>query len=84
MADPNAATDGCSDSNGEVYTLTGISGSGTAYTVSTAILPQTYTIVVTDPNNSQTTTLTAVVSATGVMVGATNYPTGTPIPVTVP
>jgi hypothetical protein len=84
VADPNAATDGCTNSNGEVYTLTGISGSGTAYTVSTAILPQTYTIVVTDPNNSQTTSLTAVVSATGVMVGATNYPTGTPIPVTVP
>ena len=32
VADPNAATDGCSTSNGEVYTLTGISGSGTAYT----------------------------------------------------
>ena len=29
---------GCSTSNGEVYTLTGISGSGTAYTVLTAIL----------------------------------------------
>jgi hypothetical protein len=84
VADPLAATDGCSTSNGEVYTLKGISGSGTAYTVSTAILTQTYTIVVTDPNNAKTSTpITAVVSATGVKVGATNYPTGTPIPVTV-
>jgi hypothetical protein len=40
-------------------------------------------LVVTDPNNSKTTSLTVVVSSTGVMVGATNYPTGTPIPVTV-
>ena len=85
VADPNAATDGCSASNGEVYTLTGISGSGTAYTVQTAILSQTYTIVVTDPNNGQTSApITAVVSSTQVSVGATNYPTGTPIPVTVP
>ena len=84
VADPNAATDGCSTSNGEVYTLTGISGSGTAYTVSTAILPQTYTIVVTDPNNGKTSApITAVVSADRGQVGATNYPTGTAIPVTV-
>lgn len=83
VADPNAATDGCSTSNGEVYTLTGISGSGTAYTVLTAILSQTYTIVVTDPNNAKTTTITAVVTATGVTVGATTYPTGTAVPVTV-
>jgi len=84
VADPNAATDGCSAANGEVYTLTGISGSGTAYSVQTAILSQTYTIVVTDPNNGKTSApITAVVSSTQVSVGATNYPTGTPIPVTV-
>ena len=85
VADPGASTDGCSSSNGEVYTLTGISGSGTAYSIQTAILSQTYTIVVTDPNNGRTSApITAVVSPTQVSVGATNYPTGTPIPVTVP
>jgi hypothetical protein len=85
VADPNAATDGCSTSNGEVYTLTGISGSGTAYSVQTAILSQTYTVVVTDPNNGKTSTpITMVVGPTQVSVGSTNYPTGTAIPVTVP
>jgi hypothetical protein len=85
VADPNGLSDGCSSSNGEVYTLTGISGSGSAYTIKTAILPQTYNIVITDPNNGQTTTLSgAVVSSSGVTVGGTNYPTNTPIPVTVP
>ncbi len=85
VADPNASSDGCSGSQNESYGLTGIAGSGTAYTIQTAILPQTYTIVVTNPNNGHTSApITAVVSTTGVMVGATNYPTLTPIPVTVP
>ena len=85
IADPAQATDGCSASNGEVYPLTGITGSGTAYTVSTAILPQTYSIVVTDPNLNKTSTpITAVVGPSAVTVGATSYPTGTAIPVTVP
>jgi hypothetical protein len=84
VADPNYRTDGCSGSQGESYTLTGFSGSGTAYSDSTQIIPQTYAVTVTDPNNSRTTSVTMVVSASGVTVGATNYPTGTPVPVTVP
>jgi hypothetical protein len=86
VADPNSASDGCSSSNGEVYNLTGISGSGSSYTISTAILSQTYNIVITDPNNGRTATLpaAAVVGSTQVSVGASNYPTGTAIPVTVP
>lgn len=84
VADPKASTDGCSSSNGEVYTLTGISGSGTSYAIATAILSQTYTVVVTDPNAAKTVSTTMVVSSTGVMVGATNYPTGAQVPVTVP
>jgi Tfp pilus assembly protein PilV len=83
VADPQAATDGCTNSNGEVYTL-GSSGAGTSYTTQNAILPQTYTVKVKDLNNGQSVSSTMVVSASGVMVGATNYPSGTPVPVTVP
>jgi hypothetical protein len=83
VADPLAATDGCTSSNGEVYTL-GSSGAGTAYSTQNAILAQTYTVKVTDLNNGQSVSSTMVVSASGVMVGATNYPSGTPVPVTVP
>jgi Tfp pilus assembly protein PilV len=83
VADPLAATDGCTTSNGEVYTL-GSSGAGTSYTTQNAILPQTYTVKVKDLNNGQSVSSTMVVGASGVMVGATNYPYFTPIPVTVP
>jgi Tfp pilus assembly protein PilV len=85
VADPLAATDGCSTSNGEVYTL-GSSGAGTSYTTQNAILPQTYTVKVKDLNNGQSTSTTMVVGAAGVTVGATTYPYSpvTPIPVTVP
>jgi hypothetical protein len=84
VADPKASTDGCASSNGEVYTLTGISGSGTAYSVKTAILSQTYTVTVTDRNKSQSVSTTMVVGPTQVTVGSTNYPTNTAVPVTVP
>jgi len=84
VADPNAGTDGCSASNGEVYTLAGMAGSGTAYSDQTAILPQTYNITVTDPNNNQTTTLSGVVvGANSVVYGGTDY-YGASLPVTVP
>ena len=83
VADPNAATDGCTSSNGEVYTMAGMAGSGTSYSDQTAILPQTYTLTVTDPNTNQTVSGTLVVSSSG----AITY-NGTPeagaIPVTVP
>ncbi len=91
VADPNAATDGCASaragvgSNGEVYTLTGLSGSGTAYSDQTAILPQTYTVLVTDRNKSQSTSTTMVVGSNGaVTVGSTTYNPGQSVPVTVP
>ncbi|HUO49176.1 MAG TPA: hypothetical protein VMU09_10110, partial [Acidimicrobiales bacterium] len=50
----------------------------------TSVIPETYSVTVTDPGNHQHTTLTAVVSATGVTVGGTTYPTGTPVPVSAP
>ena len=50
----------------------------------TSVIPETYSIVVTDPSNHQTTSLTATVTASGVTVGSTTYPTGTAVPVSVP
>ncbi|HTZ09019.1 MAG TPA: hypothetical protein VMB72_08095 [Acidimicrobiales bacterium] len=81
VADPNAPSDGCIKN--EVYGLSGFAGSGTAYSDSTEIIAQTYTVKVTDTKNSATTSTTMVVNASGVTVGSTTYPTGTPVPVTV-
>jgi Tfp pilus assembly protein PilV len=85
VADPLAATDGCSTSNGELYTL-GALGAGTSYTTQNAILPQTYTVTVKDRNNNQSVSKTMVVAANGVTVGGTTYTYVPlqPVPVTVP
>jgi hypothetical protein len=50
----------------------------------TSVIAETYQVVVTDPGNNQTTTLTAVVGSSGVTAGGTTYPPGTPVPVAVP
>jgi len=83
VADPNAATDGCTSSNGEVYTLAGMTGSGTSYSDQTALLPQTYTLTVKDPNNNQTVSGTLVVNASGTIT-YNGTPEAGAIPVTVP
>lgn len=50
----------------------------------TSVIPETYQIVVTDPGNHLTASVTAQVGATGVTVGGTTYPLGTAVPVSVP
>jgi len=82
VADPNT-NDGCTSSNGESYTLAGFSGTGPTYSDSTQIIPQTYSVTVTDNSDGKSTTTTMVVGANGVTVGATLYATGQAVPVTV-
>lgn len=50
----------------------------------TEVIPETYSVTVTDPGNHMSTTFTVQVTATGVVDGATTYPDGTPVPVTAP
>ena len=89
--DAAAPGDGCPSADktgGEVYTLAGATpttgGSTTSYTTQTAIMNQTYNVVVHDPsNNSNSAALSMVVGTSGVTYSGTTYPYGTPVPVVV-
>jgi len=83
VADSSAPGDGC-PATGETYGLSAFSGTGGSYSDQTAILSQTYTVKVTDPTNSSTTSFSMQVAASGVTYNGTTYPAGTPVPVTVP
>jgi hypothetical protein len=83
VTDATAPGDGC-PATAETYGLSGFAGSAGVYNDQTGILPQSYTVKVTDPTNSSVTPFTMVVGATGVTYNSTTYPYGTPVPVTVP
>jgi hypothetical protein len=83
VADAAAPGDGC-PAAGETYGLSGFAGAASVYADQTAILPQAYTVKVTDPTNSSVTSFAMQVGATGVTYNGTTYPYGTPVPVTVP
>jgi hypothetical protein len=82
VADPSAPGDGCPTSE-PPYGLFAFLGSGTTYADQTAVLAQTYTVKITDPNNSVVTSVTMQVAANGVTYNGTTYPYGTPVPVAV-
>jgi Tfp pilus assembly protein PilV len=90
--DPNAAPgvgfDGCptvDSTGGEAFTLTGFSGATNVYSSQTAILPQTYSVAVTDASTGGgTATFAMAIGAAGVTYGGHTYPYGTPVPVSVP
>jgi hypothetical protein len=50
----------------------------------TEVIPETYSVTVTDPGNHLTTNVTLQVTSTGVVDGGTTYPDGTAVPVTAP
>ncbi|HEY5023918.1 MAG TPA: hypothetical protein VII76_02995 [Acidimicrobiales bacterium] len=88
--DAAAPGDGCpaaDKTGGEVYTLAGATpttvGSTTSYTTQTAIINQTYNVIVHDPSNNSNTPFAMVVGATGVTYNSILYPTGTAVPVVV-
>ncbi|HUI02421.1 MAG TPA: hypothetical protein VLZ77_02685 [Acidimicrobiales bacterium] len=84
LADPAAPGDGCptAATEGYSYGLAAFSGSGTTYTDSTAVIPQTYTVTI--PYNSTSSQVSLQVTSSGVVYGGTTYPYGTAVPVTVP
>lgn len=88
--DATAPGDGCpaaDKTGGEVFTLAGATptttGSTTSYTTQTAIMNQTYTVIVHDPSNNSNISFAMVVGATGVTYNSTLYPPGTAVPVVV-
>jgi len=88
--DAAAPGDGCPSADktgGEVFTLAGATpttvGSTTSYTTQTAIMNQTYTVVVNDPSNNSNTSFSMVMGTTGVTYNGTLYPYGTSVPVVV-
>ena len=85
---PGTGFDGCptaDSTGGETFSLTGFSGAANVYTSQTAILPQTYNVVVTDSSTGGgTASFPMVVGPTGVTYASHTYPYGTPVPVTVP
>ncbi len=88
--DAAAPGDGCPSADktgGEVYTLAGATptttGSTTSYTTQTAIMNQTYTVIVHDPSNNSNTSFSMVMGTTGITYNSTLYPYGTPVPVVV-
>jgi hypothetical protein len=83
VTDAAAPGDGCPTSE-PAYGLTGFAGSGANYSNQTAVLPQTYTVNISDPTNSSVTPFSMQVAANGVTYNGTTYPYGTPVPVTVP
>jgi len=83
VADPSAPGDGC-PATGDTYGLATFTGSAGTYADQTATVPQTYTVKVTDPTNASVTSFSMQVTTTGVTYNGTTYPTGTPVPVTVP
>ena len=87
-AAPGTGYDGCptaDSTGGETFTLTGFSGSANIYSSLTAILPQTYNVIVTDASaGGGTAPFAMVVGPTGVTYAGHTYPYGTPVPVSVP
>ena len=88
--DAAAPGDGCPSvdkTGGEVYTLAGATpttvGSTTNYTTKTAIMNQTYTVIVHDPTNNSNTSFSMVMGTTGVTYNSILYPYGTSVPVVV-
>ncbi len=76
------ATDGCP---ADAFGLSPTSGTSPNPALSlTEMIPETYSVKVTDPGNQQSTTVTLQVTTTGVVMGATTYPDGTAVPVTAP
>ena len=77
--------DGTNGCPADTFGLSPTSGTTPSPAVSlTQVIPETYSVKVTDPGNQQSTTVTMQVTATGVVVGATTYPDGTAVPVTAP
>lgn len=77
--------DGADSCPADTFGLAPTSGTTPSPAISlTEVIPETYSVTVTDPGNHMSTTFTAKVTATGVVVGATTYPDGTPVPVTAP
>lgn len=74
--DPDPS-DGCPS---DTFGLTVADSSGDS---TTALPAQTYSVVVTDPADNDQTTVTLQVTTTGVVDGASTYPDGTPVPVSV-
>ncbi|HZU80628.1 MAG TPA: hypothetical protein VE991_11985, partial [Acidimicrobiales bacterium] len=73
----NDSANGCA---ADVFGLTASDASGNSIT---ALPAETYSVVVTDPADNATTTVALQVTSSGVTVGATTYPDGTPVPVSV-
>jgi len=75
-------TDGCP---ADTFGLSPTSGTtpNPAFSL-TEVIPETYSVKVTDPGNQQSTTVNLQVTVTGVVVGGTTYPDGTAVPVTAP
>jgi len=89
VADAAAPGDGCpaadkpGASSPELYNLAGFApttvGSTTSYTTQTAIMSQTYTVVVHDPTNNSNTPFSMVVGPSGTTYNGTTYPGSVPV-----
>jgi hypothetical protein len=77
--------DGADSCPADTFGLAPTAGTSPSPAISlTEVIPETYSVTVTDPGNHMSTTFTLKVTATSVIVGATTYPDGTPVPVTAP